>query len=146
MDKKWAESEPGKKSECPALVKSLCTYFSTYSPLFTSSLSPPTAPFLFVYVKKNRIHMIENGWMQSRQENSNIGLSFRWTLPLKFKGASSCNLRKMFAAVPCRGVLCRAGHSLFISRFALRSFFIHGSLSLYCSFCRFSGLLIAQSL
>ena len=25
----------------------------------------------------------------------------------------------------------RAGHSLFFSRFALRSFFIHGSLSLY---------------
>ena len=31
----------------------------------------------------------------------------------------------------------RAGHSLFFSRFALRSIFIHGLLSLYCSFCRF---------
>ena len=29
---------------------------------------------------------------------------------------------------------------------ALRSFFIHGLLSLYRSFCRFSGSLIAQSL
>ena len=39
-----------------------------------------------------------------------------------------------------------AGHSLFISRFALCSFFIHGSLSLYRSFWQFSGSLIAQSL
>ena len=39
-----------------------------------------------------------------------------------------------------------AGHSLFISRFALRSFHFHGSLSLYRSFGQFSGSLIAQSL
>ena len=45
---------------------------------------------------------------------------------------------------PC--VIGRAGHSLFFSRFALRSIFIHGLLSLYRSFCRFSGSLIAQSL
>ena len=42
--------------------------------------------------------------------------------------------------------IVRAGHSLFFSRFVLRSFYFHGTLSLYRSFCRFSGSLIAQSL
>ena len=40
----------------------------------------------------------------------------------------------------------RAGHSLIISRFALRSFYIHGSLSLKRSFCQFSGSHITQLL
>ena len=40
----------------------------------------------------------------------------------------------------------RAGHSLFFSRFALRSIFMHGSLLLYRSYCWFSGSLIAQLL
>ena len=48
-------------------------------------------------------------------------------------------------AVNCSLLSSRAGHSLIFSRFTLCSIFIHGSLSLYHSFCQFSGLLIAQS-
>ena len=56
--------------------------------------------------------------------------------------------KRWFLKLTISYALCRAGHSLFSSRFAQRSMltFCHGLLLLKCSFCKIPGSLIAQLL
>ena len=88
-------------------------------------------------------------WMSSLQRD--IGpeakLPHHWVISSQTAQASKILYLPVHRkSKPSPYVMHRAGNSLFFSRFAFRSIFIHGSLSLYHSFCWFSGLLIPQSL